>query len=158
MFVRRIAQATAIAAILSGCGMAQYEDVGNDPKYHQLIGQRLEAASKLYLHAVTLDRNYAKQVDTCSITEPPGFSGPEVIYSRTIPKGAIFEIVGVRKCINCAEDMVEMLVRSGSTATCGTAPVTIDHGLLGTGVHLIQDGHTGTPNNSFKPNPLRGSA
>jgi hypothetical protein len=155
----RIIQAAAIAAALTGCGMAEYEDISANPRYSGLVGQQLEATSELYLHAVTLDRNYAKRVDTCSITSPPGFSGPELIYRHTLPAGTSFQILGIRRCTNCPfDERVQMVVRSQSDTSCGEAPVTIDHSLLGTGVRTVPNSRGGTPNNSFKPKPLRGSA
>jgi hypothetical protein len=155
----RLIKTAAIAAFLTGCGMSEYEDISSDPRYHPLIGQQLEATSELYLHAVTLDRNYAKRVDACSITIPPGFSGPEVIYRHTLPVGSTFHILSVQRCTNCPfDERVEMVVRPQDDASCGEAPVTIDHSFLGSGVRTLPSSHGGTPNNSFKPNPLRGSA
>ena len=159
MTASRIFNAAAIAAVLTSCGMSEYEDISSDPRYYPLVGQQLEATSDLYLHAVTLDRNYAKRVDTCTITTPPGFGGPELIHRHRLPVGSIFHILSVRRCTNCPfDERVEMVVRPQSDASCGEAPVTIDHSLLGSGVRTVPNSHGGTPNNSFKPKPLRGSA
>lgn len=124
--------------------MSEYEDISSDPRYHPLVGQQLEATSDLYLHAVTLDRNYAKRVDACSITAPPGFSGPELIYRHTLPAGTTFHILGIRRCANCSfDERVEMVVRPQGDASCGKVPVTIDDSLLGSGVRTVPDSHGG---------------
>jgi hypothetical protein len=159
MIASRMLKAAALAAVLTGCGMSEYEDISSDPRYHPLVGQQLEATSDLYLHAVTLDRNYAKRVDTCSITMPPGFGGPELVYRRTLPAGTTFHVLSVRRCTNCPfDERVEMVVAPQGDASCGEAPVTIDDSILGSGVRTVANSHGGTPNNSFKPKPLRGSA
>jgi len=131
-------QIGAIVVLLSSCGMAQYEDVSLDPKYLPLVGQQLEATTELYLHAVTLDPNYAQQVDTCVVTAPPGFSGPELVYRRTLAAGTAFHVLSVRRCVNCPfDERVEMMVHSTGNASCGESPITIDHSLLGSGVRAM---------------------
>ena len=160
MIANRILQIAMAAVLLSGCGvMAEYEDVSSEPTYRSLIGRELRAPSELLLHAVTLDRNYAKRVDLCSITPRPGFAGPEVVMRRVLPAGTTFRVLRVRRCTNClSQDQVDLIVSSKSTTVCGQAPATIDHDVLGSSVILVSSSLGGAPNNSFKPKPLRGSA
>jgi hypothetical protein len=160
MIANRIIQMALATLFLSGCGvMAEYEDVSTEQTYRSLIGRELRATSELLLHAVTLDRNYAKRVDLCSITPRPGFDGPEVVMRRVLPAGTNFRVLRVRRCTNCLfQEQVELVVRSQSTTECGQAPATIDHGALGSSVILVSSSLGGAPNNSFKPKPLRGSA
>jgi hypothetical protein len=137
----RIAITVLLATLLSGCGMSEYKDVSAEPKYHDLIGQNLEAISDLRLHAVTLDRNYAKHVDTCVITTLPGFSGPEVIFQRPIPAGTEFQVLAVRECTNCPfEDRVDLVIRLEDQLQCSTVPVTIDLGLLKSSLRAVRGG------------------
>ena len=134
-------KATLVASLLAGCGTAaEHQDVSFDPAYRSLIGRDARASSDLVLHAVTLDRNYAKRVDLCSVTQQPGFDGPEVLFRRALPAGTTFRILHVRRCTNClGANRVELLVRSESTSACGPVPVKILHGALGDSVLLVPD-------------------
>ena len=138
MTLSRITQAVVTAGILSGCVMSQYEDVSAEPTYRSLIGQELRGNSELLLHEVTLDRNYARRVDLCSVTPRPGFAGPEVISRRVLPAGTPFRVLRVRRCTNCLpEERVELIVSSPSVGQCGQAPIEISYGALGASVQLV---------------------
>jgi hypothetical protein len=161
MTANRLSLSSTILLLLAGCmPMAQYEDLSAEPAYRELIGQDLRSTSDLLVHGVTLDRNYAKRVDLCSVTPAPGFSGPEVVTCQSLPAGATFRIVGVRRCTNChsLSTPVKLLVTSSSTTVCGSAPVEISEYLLNSSVTLVPLARGGAPNNSFKPTPLRGAA
>ena len=137
MKLSRIIPAAVTACILSGC-FVSYGDVSAEPKYRSLIGRELRGDSDLLLHEVTLDRNYAKRVDLCSVTPRPGFVGPEVISRSVLPAGTPFLVLRVRRCTNClGEERVELIVSSPSVGQCGQAPIMISYGSLGSSVHLI---------------------
>ena len=138
MAANRAIQLAAAALLLCGCGAtAKYQDVSSEPTYQPLIGRQLRATSELLLHGVTLDRNYAKHVDLCSVTPRPGIGGPEIVWSRKLPSGTIFRVVGVRRCTNCRlRERVQLMVQSESTAACGQSPAEIDYQALGSSVIL----------------------
>jgi hypothetical protein len=160
MIANRLLKAAAIALLVSSCVMSEYKDVSAAPAYRNLVGQRLETTSPTLLHAVTLDRNYAKHVDSCTIQPPPGFTGPELIYRRSMPAGTTFQVLAVRECTNCPiDDRVELILSpEDSGLSCGAAPITINLNYLRSSVPLLRNIPGSTPNNSFKPKPLRGSA
>jgi hypothetical protein len=136
----RILYALSAAALLAGCGMmAEYEDASSEPDYRPLIGKEVLTTADLLLHAVALDLGN-KQIDLCSITEQPGFDGPEVIARSALPSGTSLHILSVRRCTNClSERRIELIVSSQATAMCGRAPVKINHSLLGTSIQLAPD-------------------
>ena len=160
MIVNRKTQAIAAATLLVGCNMqATYKDVSSEQAYRPLIGREIYAPSELLLHTISLNKSEAKRVGLCSVTPSPGFDGPEVISQRVLPAGTTFRIMSVRMCTNCgAHAQPELIVTSAQTKECGQAPIKISHGFLGSSVRLVPVVHGGTPNNSFKPKPLRGSA
>ena len=125
-----ITHAVLIACMLSGCA-ASYEDVSTDPTYRSLIGRDLRYDSELLLHEVTLNLDSPRRVDTCSVTPPPGFDGPEVVSRTVLPAGTTFRVQHVRRCTNClGDERVELLVSSPATARCGQTPTTISYALL----------------------------
>lgn len=93
-----------ICLSLPGCGIAEYDDISSDEKYAHLIGAKYQSLQKLRLHAVTLDPNYRKQIDIYSITEYPGFGGPEVIYTKQLKPDSVFLIKAIIQCNNCLFD------------------------------------------------------
>ena len=134
----RITAAATVLLLLAGCGMSEYEDITANTSHSQLIGQRLEARSQLYIHAVTLDPNYAKRVDLYSVTPPPGFSGPELIYRDTLPAGTGFKVLSVRRCTNCPfEERIELLVQPIGTDRYRAAPVEVSYDFLEIGALFV---------------------
>jgi len=133
MLPSRIIKVVIAATLLSSCSAkVEYEDISQVPAYRSLVGRELSSPSDLVLHAITLDRNYAKRIDQCSITQPPGFGGPEVVVRSVLPAGTIFHVRGIRRCKNCLFDKrIELLVSSESATACGTAPIEIPFDTLG---------------------------
>jgi hypothetical protein len=130
MTLSRVTQAVVIACMLSSCA-ASYEDVSTDPAYRSLIGQELRCDSELLLHEVTLDLDSPGRVDTCSVTPPPGFDGPEVVRRSVVPAGTTFRVEHVRRCTNClGDEIIELVVSSPAMARCGQAPITISSSFL----------------------------
>ena len=134
-----------IAALVTGCNaMAEYEDVSSDPDQKDLIGHEILTTTALPLHAVTLTLG-SKHIDLCSITQRPGFDGPEVISRSELPSGTKLRILAVRRCTNClSKQGVELIVSSRATAICGQAPVKINRSLLGTSIELVRTGEQRT--------------
>ena len=112
--------------------MVSFEDVSTDPAYRTLVGQALEAPNELMIFGVSLDRNYARRIDKCVLTQRPGLDGPEVIVRGTVPAGTLFTVSGVERCIDCLfEERVELLLSTSAHTPCGSAPITINHSQLG---------------------------
>lgn len=125
-----ITQAVVIACVLSSCA-ASYEDASADPTYRSLIGQEIRFDSELLLHEVTLDLDPPRRVDTCSVTPPPGFDGPEVVGRNVLPAGTTFRVLHVRRCTNClGEERVELVVSSPAADRCRQVPITVSYAFL----------------------------
>ncbi len=81
--------------LLLGCSPKDYQNVSHDDRYKLLIGAEFKTKVELLGIGVTFDANYKQHVDYVFITPEPGFTGPEVIFIKRIPKGIKFRVVGV---------------------------------------------------------------
>lgn len=58
---------------------------------------------ELLIYGITIDRNYKKQIDYYTVTEKPGFSGPEVVSKDSLGSGTLFQIKRAMNCTNCLD-------------------------------------------------------
>lgn len=100
---------------LSGCLITEWEDVSSEPQYSGLIGVEMISNEQLRAHGITIESNYEKILNHYSITPLPGFSGPEVLSTTTLPKGTKFKIIKVIRCIDCflKQEELEMKIIEG---------------------------------------------
>ena len=80
---------------LLGCSPKSYQNVSQENQYKALLGVEFRTKADLLAIGVTFDANYKKNVDYVFITPKPGFTGPEVIFRKQVPKGINFRVVGV---------------------------------------------------------------
>ena len=98
-----------LLVVLTGC-RTEYEDVSRDVQFSAMIGTTYKTLRQLRLHGVTLHKNYQERIDIYSITELPGFSGPEVVTSSILKAGSILKVRSILKCKNCLSDRLEIVV------------------------------------------------
>lgn len=87
--------AVFFGAVFLFSGPLPLEDVSAAPEYRPIIGKRFATNQDLLAIGVTLDRNYKKRVDLVTLVRHPGFTGPEVVTRKELPKGSTFRIVGI---------------------------------------------------------------
>ena len=52
-------------------------------------------ANEVYATGVTFDQNYKKRIDYIFLVPLPGFTGPEVVFRKLLPKGQKLRILGI---------------------------------------------------------------
>ena len=81
--------------LLFGCEPSKYIDVSDQKEFEKIIGAEYITLDDLKVIGVTFDANYKKVVDYVYLVEKPGFSGPEVVFSEILGKGARLKVDGV---------------------------------------------------------------
>lgn len=89
-----------VALLIHGCKQ-KLEDVSSAESFKKLIGKEFYTTKPLRIHGITMDTNYRKVIDHYTLTKEPGMSGPEVVFSSSVPVGAIVNINKVLQCSNC---------------------------------------------------------
>src|SRR4029078_4134315 len=72
---------------------ARYADVSAAPKYADRVGQQCLVLKGLRAHGVALHLGN-KVTDEVDVTTLPGFSGPEITFTASVPKGTAMNVIG----------------------------------------------------------------
>jgi hypothetical protein len=92
-----------LTTLLASCGEAQYRDISSTTSQQSTIGQICEVISGLRAHGVTRNIEREKKTDYVSIWNP-GFTGPEMTWSMTLPPRTKIQILEAQECSNCPLD------------------------------------------------------
>ncbi|MDP5210238.1 hypothetical protein [Microbulbifer sp. 2205BS26-8] len=111
-----------IIFFLVGCE-SKYTDISFSKEYSKIVGNKYRVKGELMLHGLTLGKNYGEKIDIYSVTESPGFSGPEVINRKTLSAGSVIEVIGARRCDNCFPSQVEFNIKLMSKNLTPEAPI-----------------------------------
>lgn len=84
-----------LGGFLVACKKIELEDVSHDPKYKALIDKCFRIKEDVWVTAVTLDKNYKKQVNKISLVPGVGFTGPEVVWREHFGKNEIIQVTRV---------------------------------------------------------------
>ena len=110
MNLKRLALPVVAVGVLAlfalSSGNARYTDVSGEPAHAERVGQRCVVRNGLRAHGFTSDlrkRDVTAEVD---VTTLPGFSGPEVTFTTSVPKGTTLIVTSVRECWNCPFDRI----------------------------------------------------
>ena len=87
-----------VSMLLSlGCSPKDYKNVSDDEQYRNLLGAEFKSKVELLGFGITFDKNYKQIVKYVFIMPRPGIAGPEVIFTKRVPKGLNFKVIGVLK-------------------------------------------------------------
>jgi hypothetical protein len=102
MLRRRLCNTLAMAFSLVGLAAceAKYYDVSGNQKHRDLIGRRCELLISLRAHGVGDKYGPVKRTDYVSVWNP-GFTGPEVTFTKYLTAGTKFRVVAAKQCANC---------------------------------------------------------
>lgn len=95
-----------LAVLGLGSCNARYTDVSDEPGHGEWVGQRCVVRNGLRAHGFTLDLRKRDVTSGVEVTTLPGFSGPEVTFTTSVPKGTTLIVMSVRKCWNCPFDRI----------------------------------------------------
>ena len=84
---------------LAGC-KTEYKDVSFNIEYTRIIGARYETLVPFYIYGVTLDKDYAPNVDIYMITNVK-LGGREKITKDILNAGSKMEIQKILSCFKC---------------------------------------------------------
>jgi hypothetical protein len=84
-----------IIFLLLGCSPKDYKNVSHENQYKSALGAEFKTNADLLGIGVTFDSSYKQNVDYVFITPKPGFTGPEVLFRKRVPKGIKFTVVGI---------------------------------------------------------------
>ena len=109
---RSVTVLLALVLVLSQCcGIAEYRDVSNDPRYIASVGQQCTVRRGLRAHAYTLDLNRRDVIEAVDVTTLPGIDGPEIRFKVAIPTGTKILVTGAQECVNCPFGSVRYAVQ-----------------------------------------------
>ena len=81
--------------VFTACNPIEYKDISSEERFKNILGIEFQLLLPAIATGITVDPNYKPVVDSVFLVPKPGFSGPEVVFRKELPKGVKIKVVGV---------------------------------------------------------------
>ena len=100
------------------------DDISDEPRASQIIGAKYKVIGDITAFGVR--QNSRAAVEYIVLKAPPGFDGPEVGFTKTVPLGTEITVLKVRKANRFLENPYILMVRLDGTNLDPALPIKIE--------------------------------